>query len=199
MKIAEMVLEYLKVALSTPVVVGAIVVLLFCKFKSDISALMGRIGKITLPGGGELSMSQRERTANESGGETPPVPSLSEVDLPQGLTLSPEQVREVQQVIAGERANACLWEYRFLNYHLVIRTQRVLDWLASVPSPPTILLFDNLLQHLPTEERAAIIGTLQSHHLVDLLNGELLKVTPKGYDYIAWRGPLPDLPQPSKS
>jgi len=190
MNTTEIVLEYLKVVLSTPVIAGAIVVLLLCQFRSDIKALIGRIGKITFPGG-ELSMSQAERTAKESGGDTPPPPPPSEVALPQGLTLTPEQVTELQQFIAGERANAFLWEYRFLNYHLVLRTQQILDWLPSLTPPPTVALLDNLLQQFipDAEERNAITGTLHSHHLIDWSSG-LIVVTPKGREYMAWRGPL---------
>ncbi len=190
--IATTLLEYVKVFLSAPVIIGAIVIILLYQFKADLKAIISRIGKITFPGG-ELSMSQLERTAKERQSETAPSPPAEEVALPQNLTLTPEQLTELQHLIAGERANAALWEYRFLNYHLVRQTQLVLDWLASMATPPTVALFDNLLQQFIPDagERRAIIGTLHSHYLIDTGNG-LIVVTPKGRDYLQWRGPLPE-------
>jgi hypothetical protein len=48
-------------------------------------------------------------------------------------------------------------------------------WLPLIPS---------------AEERRAIITALQAHYLI-LVQNELVEVTPKGREYIAWRGPLP--------
>jgi hypothetical protein len=49
-------------------------------------------------------------------------------------------------------------------------------WLPLIPS---------------ATERKAILSALENHHLIQLENG-LVSVTPKGQEYIEWRGPLPE-------
>ena len=78
----------------------------------------------------------------------------------------------------------------YLNYFLVPQTQRVLDWLPFLSVRTTISMFDSFWMPIIPEanERKAIINALQSHHLI-MLTGELIEVTPKGKEYIKWRGP----------
>ena len=85
-----------------------------------------------------------------------------------------------------------MWEYRYLNYYLVPATQRVLEWLASLNTRTSYSFFDTLwMPAIPSaEERRAIINALETHHLIQF-QGELIEVTPKGREYIQWRGPLP--------
>lgn len=196
MEIARLVLEYLKVALSPQTLAAAVAIVFFLAFKEDIKALMRRIAKIRFPGGSELSTSQVERSSeNVPAGEArPPLPPAEQVSLPQNLSLTPEQVQGIRQLFEAERAKAYLWEYRYLNYFLVPSTQRVLDWLASLQTRTSVSLFDTLwLPAIPSaEERKAIINALQAHHLI-LLTGELIEVTPKGREYIQWRGSLPPM------
>ena len=45
------------------------------------------------------------------------------------------------------------------------------------------------------EQRAIILGVLRNHGLI-ALKGELIEVTEKGREYLAFRGPLP---QPSET
>ena len=195
MEIASLVLEYLKVILSAPVVSSATVITFFMLFRGDIQSLLRRIARIKLPGGGEFSVTQIERANEELSprGEQPLVTKPEGPALPENLTLAPEQVKVVGDAFSAERARAALWEYRYLNYFLVPSTQRVLDWLASLPVRTTISLFDTFW--LPvissTEERRAIINALQAHCLI-ALNGEVIEVTPKGREYLQWRGPIPN-------
>lgn len=97
----------------------------------------------------------------------------------------------------AERARAYFWEYRYLHYFLVLGTQRVLDWLASLPAPTTVGAFDTFWQPLipSAEQRRTILSVLESHNLI-FFRGELIEVSPKGREYIQWRGPLPNLPPP---
>ena len=202
MEIARLVLEYLKVALSPQTLAAAVAIVFFLAFKEDIRALMRRIAKIRFPGGSELSTSQVERSSeNVSAGEAkPPLPPAEQVSLPQNLSLTPEQVQGIRQLFEAERAKAYLWEYRYLNYFLAPSTQRVLDWLALPQTRASVSLFDTFwLPAIPSaEERKAIINALQAHHLIRLsgeltVTGELIDVTPKGREYIQWRGPLPPM------
>ncbi len=195
MDYARIVLQYLKVVLSPQVITGVVTIVFALLFKSDIRALIGRIAKIRFPGGGEVSVSQNERTSIEASGDEsiPPTPPDEKITLPQGLNLSPAQVTLFEQAFQAERAKAYLWEYRYLNYYLVIQTQRVLDWLASLKTRTSVSFFDTLWMPIipDAQERQAIIRALESHHLIQL-SGEMIDVTPKGREYIQWRGPLPD-------
>ena len=95
-------------------------------------------------------------------------------------------------MFSAERARATLWEYRYLNYFLVPRTQHLLTWLAGLPSRTTVSFFHSAwLPLIPDpNERQAIITALHAHELV-AISEELIEVTPKGRDYIQFRGPLP--------
>ncbi len=71
-------------------------------------------------------------------------------------------------------------------------TQHVLDWLAASKPRATVSLFNALwLPIIPNpNERQAILTALEAHHLISITN-DLVEVTPKGYEYLKWRGPLP--------
>jgi hypothetical protein len=194
MEFAKLVLEYVKAVLSPQVVAGVAALIFLGSFKEDIRGLLRRIAKIRLPGGSELSTSQVERASEESPARkaAPPVPPPEQVTLPQNLTLTPEQVEQIAQTFQAERAKAYLWEYRYLNYYLVPHTQRVLDWLGSLTTRTSYSLFDTLWMPaiVSAQERQAVIKALESHHLIQFI-GDLIEVTPKGKEYIQWRGPIP--------
>ncbi len=195
MEIANLVLEFVKVILSPQVIGGAVAIIFFSLFREDIKALMRRIATIRFPGGSELSTSQVERTSESSvsaKAEAPATLGKANVALPKDITLTQEQAKQIGEVLKAERARAYLWEYRYLNYFLVLNTQRVLDWLASLKERTTYMLYDSFwMPVIPSaEERRAIITALESHQLIQLPGG-LIEVTPKGHEYIAWRGPLP--------
>ncbi len=98
-------------------------------------------------------------------------------------------------LIQSERANAALWEYRYLNQFLVRSTQLVLDWIAGLPNGISTAFFDSQLQaHISlANERFAILNALQRHHLISVRDG-LIQVTDKGREYLSWRGPMPPIP-----
>ena len=195
MEIAKMVLEYIKVILSIHLVIGAVVMMFISLFREEVGELINRVLSIKFPGG-ELSMSQSEKTySDQSGKKDPPaVPESSKTPLPANLSLAPDQVKTIQELIQSQRAEAYLWEYRFLNYYLVHNTQRVLDWLVSLSQRPSIGLYDSMwIPAIPSaEERHAIISALQQHHLI-VLKDNLIDVTDKGREYAQWRGTLPSI------
>lgn len=191
--IAHLVLEYVKVLLSAPVIAGAVALTFLCLFRGEIRALIGRVFRIRFPGG-ELFASQQERTqAAIAPKEQPPGgPQGQQVQLPATVTLTPEQAQQVVAIIQSERANATLWEYRYLNFFLARSTQLVLDWLGTVQQPISVNLIDSYLQSfiVDAQERVAILTALQNHHLITIANN-LVQITPKGREYLQWRGPLP--------
>lgn len=198
MDIAKLVLEYLKLLLSPQIVAGIVIAAFLLLFRPELRSLLNRIAKIKLPGGAEVSTSQIERSSEElpaRGEKPPPLPAESSEapSLPSNLTVSPEQLQTLEEAFAAERARAYLWEYRYLNYFLARSSQRVLDWLAGLAVRTTVGTFDAFwLPVFPiAQERQAIVTALQAHYLV-VLTGELIEVTPKGREYLQWRGPLPD-------
>jgi hypothetical protein len=188
MEIAEMVLEYLRVILSAPPMGAATVIMFLLLFREDIKALLLRVASIRLPGGTELLTPQSQRQEEET--NTP----LPEVQLPvvEIANLSTQQRQEIENLIKSERANAYQWEYRYLNHFLVRGTQVVLDWLASMPQPVSIHFASSFwLPIIPsTDERVAIVKALEAHQLIQV-KGDGIEVTPKGREYLQWRGPLP--------
>jgi hypothetical protein len=191
MEAAKLVLEYVKVILSAHVIFGGIAAFFIVFFRKELGGLIGRVLNIKFPGG-ELSMSQSEKTTAELSApkEHPAVPDSEKPALPQNLSLTPDQAKAIQELIQSQRADAYLWEYRYLNYYLVPNTQHVLDYLVSFDQRVSVKLYDSVWsQAIPrAEERLAIINALQQHHLI-VLNGDLIEVTPKGKEYVGWRGP----------
>ena len=189
-------MELLKIILSGQVVWGGIVVFGVLLLRKELKKLIGGIARIRFPGGELYTNGQAEMTkeAAKELAVNPTIASSEPVPIPQGINLPPEQMERIQELVIAERANARLWEYRYLNYYLVRGTQGVLDWLAACKDAPTTDLYDNFVSQWITSatERQAILSALHRHHLVE--DGPLLKVTPKGREYITWRGPLPSPP-----
>lgn len=182
MEIAKLVLEYFKVFLSTPVIGGLVAIVALIFLGGEIKALIQRIAKIRLPGGSEVSTSQIEKAIEApSGRADPPNPiggsPVLETDNP-----TAQDFQRLKQHFDAERIRAFLWEYRYLNFFLVRHTQQFLDWLIGLQNPTTV-----------PHERQAVLNALLTHHLIQL-NGELIEVTPKGREYVQWRGPLLPLP-----
>jgi hypothetical protein len=187
-EIAKIVLEYLRVILSAPPMVAVTVSIFLILFREDIKALLLRVASIRLPGGAEVLTPQRQRQEGEIKNPLPQVqPPV--VEIP---NLSAQQRQEIENLIKSERANAYQWEYRYLNLFLVRGTQVVLDWLASIPQPVSIHFASSFwLPVIPsTDERFAIFKALEAHQLIQI-KGDGIEVTPKGREYIQWRGPLP--------
>lgn len=194
MDIATVVLEYIKVFLSLPVVAAVAVIVFLRIFKDEIRSYLRGRPKIKF-GGLEFSASQIEKANEElpARGEQPSATTPDAPILPENLTFTPEQVKTVVDAFDAERARAALWEYRYLNYFFARSTQHVLDWLASLDKRTTLSYFDSFwLPVIPSaKERHAIINALESHYLI-ALRGEVIEVSEKGREYLEWRGPLPD-------
>ena len=186
---SKIILEFIKALTASQIIYGAIAITFLLFFKESIRVLIGRIARIKLPGGGELSTPQSLRSSDEKPDDSK-ISVSSEDLLPPNLELTPEQVKQIVEIFKAERAKAALWEYRYLNYFLVPKTQRVLDWLSSLNVQTTTSMFDSFWMPIipQANERRAIIDALQAHHLI-MLTGELIEVSPKGKEYIQWRGP----------
>lgn len=196
---AIIILEYLKVILTAPVLFSIVASLFIMVFREDIKALFLRIAKIKFPGGAEVSTPQSNQLAAEEGRPAPQPSANTKVavtGLPADLTSQQKSV--VEQQIRAHIATAYLWEYRYLNYFLVHNTQLVLDWLIGLAQATIYTHFDAVwLPIIPSaNERRAIINALQTHHLIEVRQeqSEMIVVTPKGSEYQAWRGVMSSLP-----
>lgn len=190
----EIAIAYLKVTLSPQVVLGAVAATFLILFRVPLSSLINRMASFRW-GPAELSAPQPatdQAREKEDFKLSDNVDQESESEIPDELNVSDEAAERFRQAMQAERARAHLWEYRFLNYFLVINTQRVLDWLSALPDSPTFTMYDAWWQQvIPTaEQRRTVIQVLEEHNLV-VMKGDLIELTPKGKEYIQWRGPLP--------
>ncbi len=191
------VLEYVKVLLSAPVIFGVIAGVCLYLFKEQFRSLLSRVAVIRW-GGAELSAPQPPSdTAENEAPSASDLPVSAQVNLPAATDDQlPDAVKEqLVHALQAERVRAHLWEYRYLNHFFVPNTQSVLDWLSGLTTPTTFTTYDALWQaFIPgASERQAIIRVLEDHNLVDT-GGGLLVVTEKGREYIKWRGARPPHP-----
>jgi len=192
-------LEYLKVLLAAAPVGGVVAISFMAIFREPLKDLIGRTKGVKFPGG-EWSASQVDRAVEAEAAPANPltVPGTTDPPADPGLTLDPVQQARLADLLRAERARAYFWEYRFLNFFLVPSTQRVLDWFASVQHRPTIQLYDDYWSStiVDPEERRAVLDALLSHRLIQA-TGELLEITPKGHEYVQFRGPRGEQQQPA--
>lgn len=184
------ILEYLKVILSAPVMTSMTVLTFLFMFRLDVKELMARIAKIKFPGG-EFEASQLDKQ-HGSISEKGAVPIVKDGSSDVVLLPPTKTGDSSQEVIDALRSEAALWEYRYLNFFFVRNTQAILDWFAVCSTSVTISLFNATWLTFITNpnERNAILDALRTHHLISIEN-DLVQVTPKGREYLQWRGPLP--------
>ncbi len=188
MEWVKIILEYFKVFLSTPVI-AAILIFIFMKYyNEEIKALLKRLTK--LPGGVELSTPQLEKTASEEPlkDKVSSEPQSAEVQIKQD-----EPFEKIKAMYQSERARAYFWEYSYLNYFLVLNTQRILSWINQMfnnHTQITLSLYDSIwMPQIPDiQERKAIMKALEQHLLITIdENTGLISITEKGREYVEWR------------
>lgn len=186
MTVSSIVLDYLRVLLSGPVIAGAVAVFFFLKFRDGIRGLISRIASIKLPGGSELLTPQLPPETEKPVAPPPVPPDQQQPLLP--ATLDEPQLKAIKELFDAERARAYLWEYRYLNLFLAPITQEVLEWLGSLSQRVSIPMVDTLWSsRIPdVDQRRIILTVLESHHLM-LRTGDLVELTPKGREYVEWR------------
>jgi len=195
MEWCRLALDYVKVLL-TPQIVVVLGIIWFSKtFKQNIADLIDRIKAIKFPGG-ELSTPQHEKLKNESPIEDKTSPEPQSADLP--ANIQENDIETLKSLYNSERSRAYFWEYSYLNYYLVPRTQYTLNWLADYKQPMSVSLYDTLTSPIVTDpkERKAILNALESHYLVHIKD-DLITVSPKGEEYIEWRSKVHQSPTSS--
>lgn len=168
MEIAKLILEYLKVLLSGPVLLFSFIVFVAFRYKGKVTdffnAIINRLGsaekgliEISKFGKIEFSQSaQKEQVLDEGQILKPPEKGqaldqhrMPESELPKLGELTKEQmdkiITKLQIHIKDEKAktdfwqsSALFWEYSYLNYFLVPGTQTVFEWINNSKNPITV-------------------------------------------------------------
>ncbi|MFA4916292.1 MAG: hypothetical protein WC560_06445 [Syntrophales bacterium] len=195
----KIIIEFLKVLLSTQMVICTAIIVFLILFNDEVRKLLKRL--IKLPAGVEFSMPQTERLSTEKPivDKISPEPQSSSESMPAKLQDDKEGVKLIETLTSlyqTERSRAYFWEYSYLNYFLVPRTQQVLDWIAALTTPLSADLFNSLWMPFITDikERNAVIAALETHILI-IIENNLISITPKGREYIGWRGKVLNPPK----
>ncbi|MEM5382618.1 hypothetical protein VSR68_03305 [Paraburkholderia phymatum] len=185
----SLVLEYLKVFLSWPVVVGIGAIVGVVHFRDEFRSLVNRIASLEI-GGAKLMTQQAvidEATAGENAEAEPAIVEEPAPPALDALPIAPEEREQLQQAFEGERAAARMWEYRYLNYYFAPTTQAVLNWFVHMDQAPTFDAYTAFwMNRIPSAvEREAVLSALERHICIRI-NGEVLSVTEKGREYAIW-------------
>ncbi|SAK40601.1 hypothetical protein AWB76_00189 [Caballeronia temeraria] len=181
----KLLLEYLKVFLSWPVIVGLCIFAASRRYSEEIKALINRIASLEFMGGKLVTQQEKvEAEQGVDGSDSIAAPSVPELE---GLHLSPEQVVQIRNLFAAEGAAARIWEYRYMNYFFAPATQHALDWMISLNAGTTRNAYDAFWSpRVPAAaERDAMIVALERHQCI-VLDGPAILVTDKGREYAAW-------------
>ncbi|CAE6944202.1 hypothetical protein R75471_05529 [Paraburkholderia domus] len=184
----KLILEYLKVLLSWPVVVGFGATIGTAWFRTELRALINRIASFEFPGGKLVTQQAKIEEESAASDAVPPVPA-GDVAPPvlDGLRLSAAEQATLKGVFDAERAAARMWEYRYLNYFFAPTTQHVLNWLISLGQATTFDAYEAFWTNRIAQagERQAVIHALQMHLCIQV-DGPAITVSDKGREYAAW-------------
>lgn len=159
MKTSLVVLEYLRLFFSWPVIVGTCVVFITLRFKAAIDSFVRNIALRT-PGGFVLWAQQQQHV----------------------MRMGPEESRKA---IEGLIQQATFWEYSYWSLHLVPKTQAVLRWLAKQPG----VAYQGFCSQWPLwafgphSEREAVLNALRVSGMLQDPEG-FLRVTAKGNEFL---------------
>ena len=174
-----------------PVVVLVVSLVCILMFKKEIRGLFSRVGSLKI-GAFEATASQSKMINQVKDSTLPSQISIESSNATASIVNETDGASKdaSPELIAAEKARAVFWEYRFLDFFLVLNTQKVFDWFLNLNERATLPLYDAIWsQSIPDpNERMAIIGALKSHHLIQLVDG-LFEVTPKGKEYAGIRNP----------
>ncbi|WP_322036186.1 hypothetical protein [Burkholderia cepacia] len=183
----KLLLEYLKVLLAWPVVVGVGATIGTLWFRTELRALINRIASLEFPGG-KLTTQQaklEEEAASKDTVESIPVAG-DEPSVLKEIHLSVVDQEKLRAVMLAERVAARMWEYHFLNYFFAPATQHVLEWLVGLGTTTDDAYQAYWIHRIPQGiERQAIVDALQKHLCIQIV-GPSIQVTDKGREYAGW-------------
>lgn len=202
-EIVEIILEYMKVFISWPVVFLIVTLIFIAKFKESIKLFLENIASIKV---GPFEASQRQTKIPEEKIEDQLTENLQE----QGITLSQEQVQQLDEVFNNlskeketkeqEIANkdqaikyfaerAELYEFSYLSLYLVFNSKFALLWFYNQISNSSTkenfnsqFILNNQVIN-PFAEKEAIFNALLVNGLLEQ-NGILFKTSEKGIRFL---------------
>lgn len=103
--------------------------------------------------------------------------------------------QEKDEAIKQMRAAAYMWEYRYLNHYFVYGTQSLLDWINTNKIVRIEVFHAVWATVIEPGELRARLDALREHNLAIMnASGSEIRITPKGQEYIVFRGPLDEMP-----
>ena len=115
--------------------------------------------------------------------------TLEDSEVPSKQHLPNEEMERIDREMKAERAAARYWEYMYLNHFYVPRTQVMLVWFGSLECPVALPVFNSIwvCKALDGEQLRTTLDVLTSHFMIQFV-GDKIEITPKGREYVAWRG-----------
>ncbi|CAJ8992030.1 Uncharacterised protein [Burkholderia pseudomallei] len=119
----KLVLEFVKVFLSWPPIVGLAIIVGARYFRTELRNLINRVSSFKILGQ-ELVTQQAKLEGEAPADGNLPIPDDGAIQQElQNLEITPEQQAQIKAVFDAERAAARMWEYRYLNYFFADSTQ----------------------------------------------------------------------------
>ncbi|CAJ9529009.1 Uncharacterised protein [Burkholderia pseudomallei] len=183
----KLVLEFVKVFLSWPPIVGLAIIVGARYFRTELRNLINRVSSFKILGQ-ELVTQQAKLEGEAPADGNLPTPDDGAIQQElQNLEITPEQQAQIKAVFDAERAAARMWEYRYLNYFFADSTQDVLEWLGGFENGTTFDAYETYWMHriYIANERRAVINALQMHQCIHI-DGPTIRITEKGREYAQW-------------
>lgn len=190
----ERFLEALRIIISWPFVIGALVLLFGISLKREIKQFIGNIGFIRFPGGTELRSSQSPTEQNKE----PPSDSIQPTILGkciEDLTLQVNDayqekdqiINEAIKLLSDKHREVVYWWFQYLSVFFVPYTKLVLWWFASQSVAPTKEFYDEFwkMMIIDTNQRETILMVLLHHRLIKS-HGHVLQITQAGLDFLSF-------------
>ena len=116
----EILINFLKVLLSTQVIFGSIILYFLITYKLNIKSMLRGVSKIKLPGGTELTTLQIQKEFEEP---------IKDFKIPDNINskIYTSKKEDIIKLYSQERSRAYTWEYMYLNQYFVKNTQYILD------------------------------------------------------------------------
>jgi hypothetical protein len=163
--------EYLKVFLSWPPILLLIVICLVRNFRAEIGRLIDRVRRLS--GGGAAVDLEVQRSDVAA--------AVTKTTLAEGQEGGPSPVQATPALGAD---HAETWEFRYLNYFFVWKTQLVLNAIAAGQIKSVSDFQQKLAEAgIAEPERSTIMNVLILHGLLEG-DGAELKLTDKGQRYV---------------
>ena len=191
----KLLLEYLKVFVSWPVVVLIIALIVIWRFHQPLAEWIKNMA-LRVPGVIELGQEKQSSPLKDFEPEVLTAGDVPTDDTDLSHESSEETIKKLQATLDREINIGKYWLYNYLSLFFVSNTKRVLAWLNRQTATPVTEYHSNWANTVTSfEERSAILNALVNFYMVNLAEGSIsLRVY--GKEFIEWAS-ISDLPGPS--